>query len=80
MKKFILVILISVILCPIIFILFAFLAYLNDDLDFCLDTGNCAEKLQLNTEYGLITITEESCKKHNWKWNSKRRYCNVNTR
>ena len=64
------------IICFLIFI-FLFLLFYKDDKDFCLDSGICTENLQLNTKYGLITITEESCKKYNWKWNSKRRYCNV---
>lgn len=75
MKK----ILLFLLLLPSIFflcILFLFFI-IKDDKDFCLDSGICAENLQLNTEYGMITITEESCKKYNWKWNSKRRYCNV---
>ena len=64
------------IICFLIFI-FLFLLFYKDNKDYCLDSGICAENLQLNTKYGLITITEESCKKYNWKWNSKRRYCNV---
>jgi len=64
------------IICFLIFI-FLFLLFYKDDKDYCLDSGICTENLQLNTKYGLITITEESCKKYNWKWNSKRRYCNV---
>ena len=76
-KKLLLCFLILIILCPIMFILLCFVAYLLDDKDFCLDTGVCKENLQLNTEYGLITINEETCKKYNWKWDSKRRYCHT---
>lgn len=73
MKK----ILLPLLLFPFILLLLVLFLY-KDDKDYCLDSGICAENLQLNTEYGLITINEESCKKYNWKWNSKRRYCNVN--
>ena len=62
----------------LIFMVLSFILFLyKDDKDFCLDSGICAENLQLNTDYGLITITEESCKKYNWKWDSKRHYCNT---
>ena len=64
--------------CIIFLLLFIMFSLIKDDKDFCLDSGICAENLQLNTEYGLITINEETCKKYNWKWDSKRRYCNVN--
>ena len=77
MKNFLFTLLILIILCLIIFIIAAFFTYLNDDLDFCLDTGICKENLQLNTEYGLITINEETCNKYNWKWDAKRRYCKI---
>lgn len=63
----------------LLFILLLMVLFLyKDDRDFCLDTGICAENMQLNTEYGLIIINEANCKKYNWKWNSKRHYCNVN--
>ena len=78
MKKFLLTLLILIILCPTIFIIVSFFAYITDDKDFCLDTGICAENLQLNTEYGLITINEETCNKYHWKWDAKRHYCNLN--
>ena len=78
MKKILLSLLLLLTLCLIIFIIVAFFSYLTDDLDFCLDTGNCKENLRLNTEYGLITINEETCNKYNWKWNAKRHYCNLN--
>lgn len=58
--------------------LLLFLFLYKDDNDFCLDSGICAENLQHNTEYGLITINEETCDKYYWKWDSKRHYCNVN--
>ena len=77
MKNVLFTLLILITLCSIIFIIVAFLAYLTDDLDFCLDTGNCKENLQINTEYGLITINEKNCKKYNWKWNSKKHYCQI---
>jgi len=76
MKK----ILLSLVIVPIILFLFLFLilSLIKDDKDFCLDSGICKENLQLNTEYGRIIINEENCKKYNWKWDSKKRYCNVN--
>ena len=78
--NFIKKILLSLLILPcIIFLCLLILLFLvKDDKDFCLDSGICAENLQLNTEYGLITINEENCKKYNWKWDSKRRYCRVN--
>ena len=64
--------------CILFLCLFILLLLIKDDKDFCLDSGICKENLQLNTEYGRITINEENCKKYNWKWDSKKRYCNVN--
>ena len=75
MKKFLLSLLI--LFCTLLMLLFLFLLFYKDDKDYCLDSGICAENVQLNSEYGLITITEESCKKYNWKWDSKRRYCYI---
>ena len=61
----------------LIFLILILFLY-KDDKDYCLDSGICKENLQLNTEYGLITINEETCNKYHWKWDSKRHYCNVN--
>ena len=73
MKK----ILLSLLLILLIFLILILFLY-KDDKDYCLDSGICKENLQLNTEYGLITINEETCNKYHWKWDSKRHYCNVN--
>ncbi len=62
----------------LIFMVLSFILFLyKDDKDFCLDSGICAENLQINTEYGLITINEETCNKYHWKWDAKRHYCNM---
>ena len=62
----------------LIFMVLSFILFLyKDDKDFCLDSDICAENLQINTEYGLITINEETCNKYNWKWNSQMHYCNI---
>lgn len=52
-------------------------ANLSDDLDFCLDSGICAENLELNTEFGKIIINKENCLKYNWEWNEKKRFCKL---
>lgn len=36
------------------------------DIDGCLDSGDCAEGLFINTEYGKIEINKENCLKYNW--------------
>ena len=72
MKK----ILLSLLLLPFILLLL-FLFLYKDDLDYCLDSGICAEKLQINTEYGLITINEHNCNKYHWKWDSKKHICHI---
>ena len=46
--------------------------------DVCLDSGFCAENLEINTEYGLIKINKENCLKYGWKWDEKNIYCNTN--
>lgn len=57
----------------LIFMVLSFILFLyKDDKDFCLDSGICAENLQINTEYGLIKKSEETCNKYNWKWDSKK--------
>ena len=47
------------------------------DIDTCLDTGVCAEGLEINTEYGRIKINKENCLKYSWKWNKDRNSCNL---
>lgn len=47
------------------------------DKDICLDCGICKEGLELNTNYGLVTINKENCMKYNWLWNEEKKYCNV---
>ncbi len=56
--------------------LFFLLKIINTDV--CLDSGLCTENLEVNTEYGLIKINKENCLKYNWKWNEKKKYCNMN--
>ena len=50
--------------------------FINTDV--CLDSGLCAENLEVNTEYGLIKINKENCLKYNWKWDEKKKHCNLN--
>lgn len=50
--------------------------FINTDV--CLDSGLCAENLEINTEYGLIKINKENCLKYNWKWDEKKKHCNLN--
>ncbi len=47
-------------------------------IDTCLDTGICADGLEINTEYGLVKINKENFLKYNWKWENG--YCDVNDR
>lgn len=47
------------------------------DIDICLDTGLCAQGLEINTQNGLIKINEENCLKYSWKWNAKNNYCKI---
>ena len=54
----------------------AVMKFINTDV--CLDSGLCAKDLEVNTEYGLIKINKENCLKYNWKWNEKKKYCNIN--
>ena len=64
----------------LIILLFLSLIFLLQiiNTDVCLDSGLCAENLKVNTEYGLIKINKENCLKYNWKWNEKKKYCNMN--
>lgn len=52
--------------------------YLIDGKDFCLDTSICKENQKVNTEFGEILINKENCLKYNWKWDSKKKECNLN--
>ena len=54
----------------------AVMKFINTDV--CLDSGLCAENLEINTEYGLIKINKENCLKYNWKWDEKKKHCNLN--
>ena len=72
----------STIICLIIIVLFlgtilGILFILKDDKDFCLDSGICIKGQVINTEYGKIEITKESCQKYNWIWNEERKYCKL---
>lgn len=55
--------------------IFGVLYIIKDDKDFCLDSGVCKEGLDVNTEYGRITITQENCKKYHWVWNEEQNFC-----
>lgn len=64
----------------ILFILILGIFYvIKDDKDICLDSGICKEGLDVNTQYGTITITKENCIKYNWFWNDEKRICKVET-
>ena len=47
------------------------------NVDVCLDSGFCAENLEVNTVHGLIKINKENCLKYNWKWDEKKKHCNI---
>ena len=49
----------------------------NSDLDFCLDTGICKERLDINTKYGKIKINKSNCLKHNWQWDDVNKTCKL---
>ena len=70
MKYLFRIILISILVCWVI--------YLIDDKDFCLNTNICKENQKVNTEFGEILINKENCLKYNWKWDSKKKECNLN--
>lgn len=68
-----------IILCLLMAIpLLIFLSYLFDDKDSCLDIGICKQGLEINTQYGVVTINEKNCAKYNWKWDKKTKSCNIN--
>lgn len=76
MKYFFLFILLSLIaICVIILGIFYII---KDDLDFCLDSGICAEGIEINTKYGLVKINKENCLKYGYQWNDYRKDCNLN--
>ncbi len=54
-----------------------FCYFFDDAPDTCLDIGYCKKGLQLNTEYGLVTINKETCKKYNWTWYDNKKECCV---
>ena len=45
------------------------------DQDVCLDTGLCKEGLELNTENGIITINDQTCKENNGIWIAEKQVC-----
>lgn len=75
MKKSVTVIFLSIL--PFVVLITTIFTIMTDDKDICLDTGICKEGLELNTNYGLVTISKENCIKYNWLWNEEKRYCNV---
>lgn len=68
---------ILLILAILFLIMFFVIMVIKDDKDFCLDSGICAENIKLNTEYGTITINENTCNMYNWIWNSEKHYCHI---
>lgn len=64
----------------IIFLLLPnFLPYIKHqyDVDSCIDSGICPEGFKVQTEKVEFIITKESCKKYGYKWNEKRKDCNL---
>lgn len=55
--------------------LYIFCTIFYDDADFCHDSGYCKEGLPLNTEIGLIVISEETCKLTKGVWLQEKRMC-----
>ena len=49
--------------------------YITDNKDLCLDTGYCKEGLSLNTEFGQITVNQETCIKAHGTWIYDKKYC-----
>ncbi len=43
----------------------------------CLEIGNCAEGLTINTKQGKIVITKETCIKQRWQWDDSAKECNI---
>ncbi|OGI00478.1 MAG: hypothetical protein A2Y25_12065 [Candidatus Melainabacteria bacterium GWF2_37_15] len=70
-----------ILLCLILALLTVIVIFLEsywfNDKDYCLDTGRCTEGLEINTEHGRIIINKENCLKYKWKWDEKRRDCNI---
>ncbi|MCV6599638.1 MAG: hypothetical protein OIF36_04085 [Alphaproteobacteria bacterium] len=62
---------------PLIIVILSFLIWNWLNIDSCLDSGYCKEGLELNTEYGLITINQENCQKYNWIWHDEKKICEM---
>ena len=59
----------------VLFVFLAFKNYINDEQDFCLDTGFCKEGTILNINKEQIEINKESCTKNNGVWSEKDKIC-----
>ncbi len=51
-----------------------------DDMDFCLDTGYCAEGLEVKSDRGEFIVSEQSCLQHRYEWDFERKWCNIRPR
>lgn len=58
-----------------IIILLSMILLTMKDQDVCLDTGLCKEGLELNTENGIITINDQTCKENNGIWIVEKQVC-----
>lgn len=48
-----------------------------DDMDFCLDTGLCTEGLEIKSDRGEFTVSEQSCLQHRYEWDYEKKWCNI---
>ena len=51
--------------------------YMGLESDYCIEDGDCEEGRVVNTQHGTITINKENCIKYGWKWDEKRRMCQL---
>lgn len=61
----------------LLILVFSVFYVIKDDKDICLDSGICKEGLDVNIQYGEITINKENCIKYNWLWNDEKRFCKI---
>lgn len=47
------------------------------DLETCLDMSICKEGLRVKSDNGNFTVTRENCLNHGYKWDEKRKTCEI---
>ncbi len=47
------------------------------DMDFCMDSGTCAEGLKTGIDGNVVEINKENCLKYNKAWDEERKWCQV---